>query len=167
MSSKKNQVILRDLTNKVRKVQKLKVGSFLILFMGMYTIVLSLLWIFVTEIMFVSDFAHYTHQTYQQYLAVSPEFARMYIITKKLVGFILLANGAMIVLINQKGYRNSEKWAWYAILVGGGISWSTFIFYKLYIGYIGASMITFVVGISLLGVGLILPAKEILRKQSS
>ncbi|MFW9819157.1 MAG: hypothetical protein ACFFE5_06065 [Candidatus Thorarchaeota archaeon] len=146
---------------------KLEIGSFLILFMGMYTVVISLLWIFVTEIMFVSDFAYYTGSTYQQYLAVAPEFAQIYIITKKLVGCILLANGAMIVLINQKSYRKAEKWSWYAILLGGGISWSTFIIYKIYIGYIGASMITFVVGITFLVVGLVLPVKEILSRETS
>lgn len=135
--------------------------------MGIYTIVMALLWIFVTEIMFVSDFAYYTGQTYQQYLASDPNFAEIYIITKKLVGCILLANGAMVVLINQKSYRNAENWSWYAILIGGGISWSTFIIYKIYIGYIGLSMITFVVGISLLVVGLVLPLNEILRKKSS
>jgi hypothetical protein len=146
------------------KKSKLEIGSFFILFMGIYTVVMALLWIFVTEIMFVSDFAYYTGQTYQQYLAIAPEFAEIYIITKKLVGFILLANGVMVVLINQKSYLKSEKWSWYAILIGGGISWSTFIIYKIYIGYIGLSMITFVVGISLLIVGLVLPAKEILTK---
>ena len=143
---------------------KIEIGSFLILFMGMYTIVMALLWIFVTEIMFVSDFAYYTGLTYQQYLSIVPEFAHIYIITKKLVGCILLANGAMVVLINQKSYRNAEKWSWYSILIGGGLSWSTFIIYKIYIGYIGLSMITFVVGISLLVIGLVLPAKEILTK---
>lgn len=146
---------------------KLEIGSFLILFMGMYTIVMAFLWIFVTEIMFVSDFAYYTGLTYQQYLAIAPEFAQIYIITKKLVGCILLANGAMVVLINQKSYRKGEKWSWYAILIGGGISWSTFIIYKIYIGYIGASMITFVIGITLLVVGLVLPVKEILSRKSS
>jgi hypothetical protein len=148
------------------KKSKLEIGSFLILFMGIYTIVISLLWIFVTEIMFVSDFAYYTGLTYQQYLTGAPEFAQIYIITKKLVGCILLANGAMVVLINQKSYRKAEKWSWYAILVGGGISWSTFIVYKIYIGYIGASMITFVVGITLLILGLVIPVKEVLTEKT-
>ena len=145
----------------------LKIGSFLILFMGMYTIVMSFLWIFVTEIMFVSDFAHYTGLTYPEYLIAAPDFAEIYIITKKLIGFILLADGIMIVLINHNSYRKGEKWSWYAILAGGGISWSTFIIYKIYIGYIGYSMVTFVVGITLLIIGLALPAKEILMRKSS
>ncbi|MFX1377550.1 MAG: hypothetical protein ACFFA4_00510 [Promethearchaeota archaeon] len=146
---------------------KLEIGSFLILFMGMYTIIIAILWIFVTDIMFVSDFAYYTGTTYPNYLVSDPRFAEIYIITKKLVGCILLANGVMIVLINQNVYRKAEKWSWYTILIGGGISWSTFIIYKIYIGYIGASMVTFVVGITLLVIGLALPAQEILSKKSS
>ena len=68
---------------------RIKIGSYVMLFMGMYTLVISILWIFLTEIMFVSDFAHYTGQTYQLYLASNPNFAEMYIITKKLVGIML------------------------------------------------------------------------------
>ncbi|MFX1304293.1 MAG: hypothetical protein ACFE9X_13140 [Promethearchaeota archaeon] len=148
------------------KRSKLEIGSFLMVFLGVYTIVISLLWIFVTEIMFVSDFAYYTGQTYPQYLASDPSFAQMYIITKKLIGFILLANGIMILLLTQKSYRKAEKWSWYALLIGGGISWGTFIGYKIFIGYIGYSIITFVVGATLLVVGLAFPVKEILGKKA-
>ena len=116
--------------------------------------------------MFVSDFAYYTGQTYQQYLASNPSFAQMYIITKKLIGFILLANGIMILLITHKSYSKAEKWSWYALLIGGGISWSTFIGYKIFIGYIGYSMITFIVGATLLVIGLAFPVKEILGKST-
>jgi len=115
--------------------------------------------------MFVSDFLYYTGLTYQQYLASSPRFAEMYIITKKLIGFILLTNGFMILLINQKSYSKAEKWSWYALLIGGGLSWGTFIGYKIFIGYIGLSMITFAIGAALLVVGLAFPAKEILSKK--
>lgn len=144
---------------------KIEIGSFFILFMAMYIIVLSLLWIFLTEIMFVSDFAHVTGYEFSEHPDIV--LTGFYIITKKLIGFILLANGSMILLINQKSFRKAEKWSWYAILIGGGISWCTFIIYKIYIGYIGASMITFVVGITLLVVGLVLPVKEILTKKTA
>ena len=145
---------------------KIEIGSFFMVFLGVYTIVISLLWIFLTEIMFVSDFKYYTGEFYHLYLASEPELAQMYIITKKLIGFILLANGIMILLITQKSYRKAEKWSWYALLIGGGISWGTFIGYKIFIGYIGISMITFVVGATLLVVGLAFPAKEILGKKT-
>jgi hypothetical protein len=70
----------------------------------------------------------------------------------------------LILLINQKAYRKGEKWSWFAILIAGGVTWGTFIVYKIIIGYIGASMITFVIGNLITLIGLILSAKEMLGK---
>jgi hypothetical protein len=44
-----------------------EIGSWLILFLGFYTLVMAILWIFVTEIMFVSDFAHVTGYQFGEY----------------------------------------------------------------------------------------------------
>ena len=142
---------------------KLEIGSFVMLFLGIYTLVISILWIFLTEIMFVSDFAYYTQQTYASYLESEPLLAQMYIITKKLIGLILLANGCLFIFISKRSYNKGEKWSWYALLISGSITWGTFIIYKIYIGYIGASMATFAIGAVLLVIGLVLPAKEIFR----
>jgi hypothetical protein len=144
---------------------KLEVGSFFMLFMGFFILIMSVLWIFLTEIMFVSDFKWYTGQNYADYLDISREFAEIYIITKKLIGFILLANGVLVIFITQKGYRKAEKWSWYALLISGTMTWGTFIVYKIFIGYLGGSMITFVVGATLLALGLAFPAKEILSEK--
>jgi len=45
------------------------------------------------------------------------------------------------------------------------VPWGTFIIYKLVIGYIGISMITFVLGATLFVIGITFPAKEILSKK--
>lgn len=149
------------------KKSKLDIGSFFMICLGMYTLVISLLWIFLTETMFVSDFAHYTGLTYQQYLASDPLFAQMYIITKKLIGIMLLGNGCSILIITKKSYSKGEKWSWFASFILGGITWGTFIIYKIIIGYIGASMATFAVGAALLVVGLLLPIKEFISKNTT
>ncbi|MHA2399092.1 MAG: hypothetical protein ACXADU_09405 [Promethearchaeota archaeon] len=149
------------------KKSKLDIGSFFMICLGMYTLVISLLWIFLTEIMFVSDFAHYTGLTYQQYLVSDPLFAQMYIITKKLIGFMLLGIGCLILIITKTSYSKSEKWSWFALLISGGITWGTFIIYKIVIGYIGASMATFAVGFALLVIGLLLPVKEFFGKNTA
>jgi hypothetical protein len=115
--------------------------------------------------MFVSDFEVYTTTTYAEYLASDPIYAQMYIITKKLIGFIFLASGIFVYFITQKSYRKGEKWAWYALLIGGSIPWATFIGYKIFIGYYGGSMFIFVIGAVLLVLGLAFPAKEILSKK--
>jgi hypothetical protein len=148
------------------KKSNLEIGSWFILFLGIYTTIVAILWIFVTEIMFVSDFAWYTGQTFPEYLESDPEFAKIYIITKKLIGVMLLVIGLLILLINQFAYRKGEKWSWFAILVAGSIAWGTFIVYKIVIGYIGVSMITFALGAALVLVGIIFPAKEILHKKT-
>jgi hypothetical protein len=117
--------------------------------------------------MFVSDFAHYTGQTYQQYLVSDPLFAQMFIITKKLIGVMLLAIACLILIITKKSYSKGEKWSWFALLISGGITWGTFIIYKIIIGYIGVSMATFAVGAALLVVGLLLPIKEFFGKKNT
>ena len=151
------------------KKSKIEIGSWLMLFLGIYTTVMSVLWIFLTEIMFVSDFLWYTGQTFQSYLenVSTTRFAEMYIITKKLIGIMLLIIGLLIIVINQQAYRKGEKWAWYTLLLAGGTAWGTFIVYKIIIGYIGISMITFAVGAALVVVAIALPAKEILSRKST
>ena len=143
---------------------KIKIGSIFMRFLGWYTVVIAVLWIFVTEIMFVSDFAAYTGQTYSDYLATNPSFAEIYIITKKLIGIMLLVIGLMIILINEFAYRKGEKWSWFALLIAGGTAWGTFIGYKVFIEYIGVSMLTFAIGGGLFLVSIVLPAKEMLCK---
>jgi hypothetical protein len=146
------------------KKSKLEIGSFFINFMGFYILVMALLWIFATEIMFVSDFQVFTGTTYAQYLASDPIYAQMYIITKKLIGFIFLTDGIFVLFINYKNYRKGDKWSWYTLLIGGSIPWATFIIYKIFIGYYGGSMFVFVIGAVLLVLGLAFPAKELLKK---
>ncbi|MFX1496768.1 MAG: hypothetical protein ACFFBH_04510 [Promethearchaeota archaeon] len=149
------------------QTSKLKIGSFFVSAMGVYIVVMSILWIFATEIMFVSDFQVFTGETYAQYLISDPIFAQMYIITKKLIGIIFLACGIFVLFINHMSYRKGEKWSWYALLLGGSIPWATFILYKIFIGYYGGSMFIFVIGAILLVLGLVFPAKEILSKKSN
>ncbi len=148
------------------KKSKIEIGSWFILFLGIYTTVIALLWIFVTEIMFVSDFKWYTGQAFPDYLESNPDFAKIYIINKKLIGFMLLTIGLLILLINQYAYRKGEKWSWFAIFIAGSIAWGTFIIYKIVIGYIGVSMITFALGAALVFLGIIFPIKEIFGKKT-
>ncbi|MFX1485018.1 MAG: hypothetical protein ACFFCP_17710, partial [Promethearchaeota archaeon] len=68
----------------------LKIGTMLMYCMGFFALVVSILWIFVTEIMFVSDFLFYTGEAFPDYLAANPAYGEMYIITKKLVGLVML-----------------------------------------------------------------------------
>ena len=147
--------------------KSLKIGSSLMAVMGIFALVIAILWIFITEIMFVSDFLFFTGVSYQDYLAASPIYAEFYIITKKLVGFMILAVSIPILFINQSGYKNGERWSWYALLITGGLLWGTLLGYRVFIGYIGGSSITFVVGIVLWLLALLIPIKSFFWKEAS
>ena len=147
--------------------KSLKIGSSLMAVMGIFALVIAVLWIFITEIMFVSDFLFFTGVSYQDYLAASPVYAEFYIITKKLVGLMMLAVSIPILFINQSGYKNGERWSWYALLITGGLLWGTLLGYRVFIGYIGGSSITFVVGIVLWLLALLIPIKSFFWKEAS
>lgn len=141
-------------------------GSRVMYVMGIYTVVMSLFWVFLTEIIFVSDFLAFTGQSYADYLAISPETAELYMITKKLWGFTMLLIGFLIIFITRKSYSKGEKWSWYALLTSGIMLWGSLIGYRFWIGYVAPSIVTFVIGTALFVIGIALPAKEILSKPS-
>jgi hypothetical protein len=147
-----------------RATKAIRNGATVMMIMSIFAVVLSLMWIFITEILFVSDFAAYTGVTFADYLSTSPSYAEIYIITKKLLGIALLSTSILMLFITQKGYSNGEKWSWYALLVSGVITWGSLIGYKIVIGYFKLSMssMTFIFGAILLVIGLALPAKAIL-----
>ena len=147
--------------------KSLKIGSILMTGMGIFALVVSILWIFITEIMFVSDFLFYTGVSFQDYLVASPLYAEIYIITKKLVGFMMLAISIPILFINHVGYQKGERWAWFTLFIMGGLLWGTLLGYRIFIGYIGGSSITFVAGIILWLLALLIPIKVFFGKDAS
>jgi hypothetical protein len=144
--------------------KSVKSGSTVMMVTAVFALVLSLAWIFVTEIVFVSDFAAYTGQTYADYLSTSPRYAEIYIITKKLLGIQMVSASLLMIFITQNSYSKGEKWSWYALLAAGVVTWGSLIGYKIVIGYFrpNTSSMTFIIGIILLAIGLALPARAIL-----
>ena len=144
------------------------IGSKVMLVMGVYTLVVSLLWIFLTEVAFVSDVAVYTGQTWPDFLASSPKHAELYIITKKLLGVELLLASILTIFITQKSYAQAEKWSWYALLIAGILTWGSLIGYRIVIGYVESiGIVTFLIGIILFVIGIALPAQAILGRKAT
>lgn len=137
--------------------------------MGIYALVLSVSWIFLTEIMFVSDFEAYTGQSLSDAVASHSKSAELWIIGKRLIGVELLSTSLLMIFIVQNGYSKGEKWSWFALLFTGIITWGSLIGYKVVIGYfeLTPSSMTFIVGAILFVVGVVLPAKEILGSKSN
>ena len=143
-----------------------KTGSIFMLVMGVYALVMSLSWIFLTEMIFVSDFLGYTGLSYSDFLASNQKPAEICVITKKLLGITLFLISLLIILITRKSYSKAEKWSWYALLIAGIMLWGSLIGYRIVIGYLAPSIMTLVIGAALFVIGIALPAKEILCKNS-
>jgi len=139
-----------------------KTGSRVMYAMGIYALVMSLFWIFLTELVFVSDFLGYTGQSYSDFLTSNPKPAEIYIVTKKLWGITMFLTSLLMILITRKSYSKAEKWSWYALLIAGIMLWGSLIGYRIVIGYVAPSIVTFIIGAALFVIGIVLPAKEIL-----
>ncbi len=141
--------------------------------MGVFTLVISLLWIFLTDVGFISDFETFMGQTWHEYVVSNPKHAEIYLITKRLIGVEIFPISILILLITQKSFRRGEKWSWYALLITGIVLWGSLIAYRLSIGYFGfdtplkaSSSMTPIVGLVLLVIGLALSAKTILSREN-
>jgi len=147
----------------------IKVGSSLMMAMAVYAFVISILWISITEVMFVSDFLAYTGQSLSDALAAGSKSAELWLTAKRLWGVELLGISSLMIFITSKSYSKGEKWSWYALLVSGCILWGSLIGYKVAIGYFQLTMssMTFIVGAILFAIGIAVPAKAILGKKST
>lgn len=146
-----------------------KIGSSIMMSMAVFALVISTLWISITEVMFVSDFLAYTGETLSDALAAGSKSAELWLVTKRLWGIELLAISLLIIFITTRSYSKGEKWSWYALLVSGCILWGSLIGYKAAIGYfqLTPSSMTFIIGAVLFAIGLMLPAKTILGAKSA
>ena len=144
----------------------IKIGSSLMMAMAVFAFVISILWISITEVMFVSDFLAYTGQSLSDALAAGSKSAEFWLTAKRLWGVELLAISLLMIFITARSYSKGEKWSWYALLIGGCILWGSLISYKVAIGYFQPTMssMTFIVGAVLFAIGIVVPAKAILGK---
>jgi hypothetical protein len=147
----------------------IKIGSSLMMAMAVFAFVISILWISITEVMFVSDFLAYAGQSFSDALATGSKSAELWLTAKRLWGVELLGISSLMIFITSKSYSKGEKWSWYALLVSGCILWGSLIGYKVAIGYFQPTMssMTFIVGAILFAIGIVVPAKAILGKKST
>jgi len=137
--------------------------------MAIFALVVSILWISITEVMFVSDFLAYTGQSLSDALAAGSKSAELWLIMKRMWGFELVGISILMIFVTARSYAKGERWSWYALLVTGCILWGSLIGYKVAIGYFQPTMssMTFVVGAILFVIGLAVPAKAMLSKKSN
>jgi hypothetical protein len=145
-----------------------RIGTSLMMAQAVYALVVSLAWVFVTEVMFVSIYAGYAGQTLSDALAGHSKPAELWLITQRLVGVELVAISLLMIFITQRSYSKGEKWSWFALLIAGAVMWGSLIGYKVVTGYFDPTLssTTFIIGAVFFVIAISLPAKEILGRKS-
>jgi hypothetical protein len=146
-----------------------KIGASIMMAMAVFALVISILWVSITEVMFVSDFLAYTGQGLSDALAAGSKSAELWLTTKRLWGFELIGISALMMFVTARSYAKGERWSWYALLITGCILWGSLIGYKMAIGYFQPTMssMTFIVGALLFAIGITVPARAILTEKST
>ena len=139
----------------------LSIGWKVMLVMGIYVIILGLLWAFGTAGMMAPGFTSATGQAWSDFVAGNPKAADYLIMTGRLSASFGLAIGILVVFVVRNGYRKAEKWSWHALLVVGIIAWGGVLVDQISTGSLmGIGMMT--IGVILFLIGLLVPAKAIL-----
>ena len=98
--------------------------------------------------------------TVSQIHAFSQNLLDSMILTNRMFGLGMLSAGLFVCVVSLIPFRNGEKWAWYAMLIIGGVLMSSYLL-VIGSGYLEPFPLMFVI---LWILGIVLPAKEILNK---
>jgi hypothetical protein len=82
---------------KMEKSSSVRTASIVMMAMGIFTLVISLLWIFLTDVGFVSDFETFIGQDWHKYVLSNPLEAEIYLITKRLIGVLMFPISYFII----------------------------------------------------------------------
>lgn len=144
------------------------IGWKIVLLMGIYLIVISLVQIFSAEAMFSGEFEAFTGDSWSDYVANSAKPAELFLINQRIIGASMFIIGLLAALIAWKSYSRAEKWSWYALLMAGVLGWGTMLTYYIVISYlVSTTLVLWIIGVGLFVVGLALPAKAILGGKSA
>ena len=98
--------------------------------------------------------------TVSQIRAFSQDLQDYMILTNRFFGLGLLSAGLFVCVVSLIPYRKGEKWAWYTMLLIGGVFMSSYLVVLWTYGLEPFPLIFVILWI----LGLALPAKEILGK---
>lgn len=95
----------------MQQTPSVKIGWKIMLAMGIYMLVVGLLYIFLTKPTFLDDFVSFTAKSWSDFLTNNTEAAQLFIMRQRLLGAMILASALFIVLIAWKSYSKAEKWS--------------------------------------------------------
>jgi len=149
--------------------RKLNVASALLVILGIWFLLESLMMLFSPEFYLDMWITMMNEEllppTISEISALGQNLLEFMKFTTQMLGLVGLFGSLLFLAITLIPYRKGEKWAWYAMLVTGVIYMLGMLTFT-YIGMTGHASVTILLVILWI-VALALPAKEILHKPSS
>ena len=144
--------------------KSIKMSFVILLIMMILALIYALITIFMPQIIVMRSFQGYTGQSWLEFADSNPTIAGYVLNLERMAGGIglALALGGLIVLMTA--YKKAERWAWFYILVVGVIGWvNNLIANIIFKNPVTTTII--IVGLMLIAIGLIIPAKVFLSKE--
>lgn len=150
------------------RLSRIDVASALLIIIGIWFVLESLILLFSPEWyldMWITTLNEELRPpTVSEISALGQNLLEFITFTTQMLGLAVLFASLLFCVIYLIPYRKGEKWAWFAMLVIGGIYMFGFLIFT-YIGMTANAPVNIVM-VLLWIVGLALPAKEILGKPS-
>ena len=79
---------------------------------------------FFPSFMNIMGYESYTGQTWSAFVSATPKTVDFLLLTAgTMFGLHILVMGVLFISITITGFRNGQRWAWYALLVASTLGW--------------------------------------------
>lgn len=110
---------------------------------------------------------NYIGLTVAQIYTFDPELAILAALTIRLIGFLFLSSGVLMLIIWYFSFRKAEKWAWIANLIAGALIIIPLLFVTFVVGGLNIPFPIVVVSLAVMVAALGLSYKEIFVTNAS
>jgi hypothetical protein len=142
-----------------RRIIMLKVAVVILVIMLAYGGVYSLMNIFVPKAPLKSAFESATGKTLDSIAGADAHYLKALVMSQRYMGVYALCTTIAGLFVLFAAFSKAKKWAWWNMLIVGGIIWLWGLIYSAAIGST-MNLVMHIIGIVLLILGLIIPIKE-------
>lgn len=143
-------------------IQKVKQGSKITLYNGIYMILFGIVWIFTIKLNMKSSFTAIS-SIWQLFEKYNPQIANLFIYLNVIIAIFLVAMGIVIIYLSYFIMKRKEKMTWVVMFLAGIIGWGGLLVISFLIKNKLIFSLTFLGWLSFV-IGMFLPIKYYLEK---